>query len=224
MLFRSDQVRLIHVIEHVGDVLRTMEEIHRVLRPGGRLLMETPHYTDFSSWCDPSHKWHLNTYSCRYFGDDNAGYGYYSKVRFREVRIHVRLLALWRYLGFEALVNAWPFVDGITWAKGFDLKTGMPLVNENQYPPLPKEGQDKGDSIFVSPPFLGGTNWMPMSYSPDTGLFYIPGNHWAMDYWAEKITYKAGAAYLGQGFRIKKLYDDHVGILRAINPVTGKIE
>ena len=103
-----DQVRLIHVIEHVGDVLRTMEEIHRILRPGGRLLMETPHYTDFSSWCDPSHKWHLNTYSFRYFGDDNAGYGYYSAVRFREVRIHVRLLALWRYLGFEALVNAWP--------------------------------------------------------------------------------------------------------------------
>jgi SAM-dependent methyltransferase len=85
-----------------------MEEIHRILRPGGRLLMETPHYTDFSSWCDPSHKWHLNTYSFRYFGDDNAGYGYYSAVRFREVGIHVRLLALWRYLGFEALVNAWP--------------------------------------------------------------------------------------------------------------------
>lgn len=103
-----DQVRLIHVIEHVGDVLRTMEEIHRVLRPGGQVIMETPHYTDFSSWCDPSHRWHLNTYSFRYFGDDNAGYGYYSAVRFQEVRIRVKLLALWRYMGFEALVNAWP--------------------------------------------------------------------------------------------------------------------
>lgn len=103
-----DQVRLIHVIEHVGDVIRTMEEIHRILRPGGRVILETPHYTDFSSWCDPSHRSHLNSYSFRYFGDDNAGYGYYSAVRFREVRIRVRLLALWRYLGFEALVNVWP--------------------------------------------------------------------------------------------------------------------
>lgn len=103
-----DQVRLIHVIEHVGDVMKTMEEIHRVLRPGGRVLMETPHYTDFSSWCDPTHKWHLNTYSFRYFGDNNAGYGYYSPVRFREISIRVKLLALWRYLGFEWLVNAWP--------------------------------------------------------------------------------------------------------------------
>ncbi len=122
----------------------------------------------------------------------------------------------------SAIINAWPFVDGITWASGFDLKTGLPIENNNR-PPEPKEGQEKGDSIFVSPPFLGGTNWMPMSYSPDTGLFYIPANHWAMDYWSEQITYKPGAAYLGQGFRIKKLHDDHVGILRAINPQTGKI-
>ena len=88
---------------------------------------------------------------------------------------------------------------------------------------MPTAGADKGKAVFVSPPFLGGTNWMPMSYSPDTGLFYIPGNHWAMDYWTENLTYKAGSAYLGQGFRIKRLYDDHVDTLRAINPVTGKI-
>nr|Q9AGW3.1 RecName: Full=1-butanol dehydrogenase (quinone); AltName: Full=PQQ-containing alcohol dehydrogenase; AltName: Full=Quinoprotein alcohol dehydrogenase; Flags: Precursor [Thauera butanivorans NBRC 103042]AAK15506.1 1-butanol dehydrogenase BOH precursor [Thauera butanivorans] len=116
-----------------------------------------------------------------------------------------------------SLIGAWPFVDGITWASGFDLKTGKPIEKDNR-PPQPKEGADKGESIFVSPPFLGGTNWHPMSYSPDTGLFYIPANHWAMDYWTENVTYKAGSAYLGQGFRIKNLFDDHVGILRAIDP------
>ncbi|MCV2219430.1 methanol/ethanol family PQQ-dependent dehydrogenase [Thauera sp. Sel9] len=121
-----------------------------------------------------------------------------------------------------SLINAWPFVDGITWASGFDLATGRPIEKDNR-PPQPKEGADKGESIFVSPPFLGGTNWHPMSYSPDTGLFYIPANHWAMDYWTENITYKAGSAYLGQGFRIKRLFDDHIGILRAIDPVSGKI-
>ncbi len=121
------------------------------------------------------------------------------------------------------LIGAWPFVEGITWSTGFDLKTGKPEVVKGQHPPLPEAGADKGKSIFVSPPFLGGTNWMPMSYSPDTGLFYIPGNHWAMDYWTEHLTYKAGSAYLGQGFRIKRLYEDHVGILRAIDPKTGKI-
>jgi alcohol dehydrogenase (cytochrome c) len=96
-----------------------------------------------------------------------------------------------------SLIGAWPFVDGITWAKGFDVKTGKPIENRPA-PPQPKPGADKGESVFVSPPFLGGTNWMPMSYSPQTGLFYIPANHWAMDYWTEKLTYKAGSAYLGR--------------------------
>ncbi|MBN9662090.1 MAG: class I SAM-dependent methyltransferase [Acidobacteria bacterium] len=103
-----DGLQAIHVIEHVSDVLKTMEEFHRLVRGGGRVFLATPHYTDFSSFCDPTHKWHLNSFSFRYFGDDNAGYGYYSTARFREKKVHVKLLALWRYLGFELLVNAFP--------------------------------------------------------------------------------------------------------------------
>ena len=103
-----DQVRASHVIEHVADVIRTMEEFHRVAKPGGRIVLSTPHYTDFSSFCDPTHRWHLNTFSFRYFGADNAGYGYYSKVRLREISVHVKLLAFWRWLGFEFLVNRFP--------------------------------------------------------------------------------------------------------------------
>jgi SAM-dependent methyltransferase len=109
--FRSDTfdgVRAVHVIEHVGDVIRTIDEFHRLLRSGGELYIATPHYTDFSSFCDPTHRWHLNSFSLRYFGADNAGFGYYSKSRFRERSVRLRLLALWRWLGFEALVNASP--------------------------------------------------------------------------------------------------------------------
>jgi SAM-dependent methyltransferase len=106
--FRSasfDQIRAIHVIEHVSDVIAAMEEFHRLARPGGRVLVVTPHYTDFSSFCDPTHRWHLNSYSFRYFGDKHAGFGYYSAARFREISVRVKLLALWRWLGFQWLVN-----------------------------------------------------------------------------------------------------------------------
>jgi SAM-dependent methyltransferase len=99
------EVRAIHVIEHVADVVRLMEELHRVLQPDGIAVIVTPHYTDFSSFCDPTHRWHLNSFSLRYFGDDHAGYDYYSPARFHEISTTVRLLALWRYLGFELLVN-----------------------------------------------------------------------------------------------------------------------
>ncbi|MBV9762832.1 MAG: methyltransferase domain-containing protein [Acidobacteriaceae bacterium] len=99
------EIRAIHVIEHVADVIRTIEEFHRLLGPHGRAIVVTPHYTDFSSFCDPTHRWHLNSFSLRYFGPDSGGFGYYSPARFREISTHVRLLALWRWLGFEFLVN-----------------------------------------------------------------------------------------------------------------------
>jgi SAM-dependent methyltransferase len=103
-----DRVTAIHVIEHLSDVIRAMEEFHRLLCTGGTLRIETPHYTDFSSFCDPTHKSHLTSFSFRYFGEDHGGFGYYTKARFHEVSVRVKLLALWRCLGFEALVNWFP--------------------------------------------------------------------------------------------------------------------
>ncbi|OZT75649.1 PQQ-dependent dehydrogenase, methanol/ethanol family [Vreelandella boliviensis LC1] len=120
------------------------------------------------------------------------------------------------------LINAFPFVDNISWATHIDLETGRPVEAEGQRPPRLEEGQTRSESVEVSPPFLGGKNWNPMAYSEDTGLFYVPGNHWKEDYWTEEVEYVEGAAYLGMGFRIKRMYDDHVGILRAVDPVTGE--
>lgn len=101
-----DSLRAIHVIEHLSDVIRAMEEFHRLVRPGGRIRIETPHYTDFSSFCDPTHRSHLTSFSFRYFGPDHGGFGYYSPVKLKELSVRVKLLALWRWLGFELLVNS----------------------------------------------------------------------------------------------------------------------
>jgi SAM-dependent methyltransferase len=102
-----DRVYAAHVIEHVADVMGTMEEFYRLTRSGGTISLATPHYTDFSSFCDPTHRWHLNSYSFRYFGPNHGGFSYYSRIGLRETKVKVRLLMLWRYLGFEFLVNHW---------------------------------------------------------------------------------------------------------------------
>lgn len=124
------------------------------------------------------------------------------------------------------LVNAFPFVKKISWAKGVDMKTGRPIYDPANRPgdPNAKDGK-KGEVVFSTPSFLGGKNQMPMAYSPDTELFYVPANEWGMEIWNEPITYKKGAAYLGAGFTIKTLPGfDYIGALRAVNPKTGKIE
>ncbi|MRU14572.1 PQQ-dependent dehydrogenase, methanol/ethanol family [Roseovarius sp. A21] len=122
-----------------------------------------------------------------------------------------------------AFVSAAPFVKDITWAEGID-ENGRPIYNEDNRPGNPADAADgkKGEVVFSAPGFLGGKNWMPMAYSQRTGNFYVPSNEWGMDIWNEPITYKKGAAYLGSGFTIKPIYEDHIGSLNAIDPDTGE--
>ncbi|MDX1606167.1 MAG: PQQ-dependent dehydrogenase, methanol/ethanol family, partial [Candidatus Competibacterales bacterium] len=122
------------------------------------------------------------------------------------------------------LLNATPFVNEVTWASSIDLDTGRPVETGNR-PGDPAQSTDgkKGEAVFTAPGFLGGKNWMPMAYNPQTGLFYVPANEWGMDIWNEPITYKKGAAYLGAGFTIKPLNEDYIGALRAIDPASGEI-
>ncbi|EGK72213.1 PQQ-dependent dehydrogenase, methanol/ethanol family, xoxF3 [Methyloversatilis universalis FAM5] len=120
--------------------------------------------------------------------------------------------------------RGFPFVKKITWAKGLDA-AGKPIYDPANRPGDPSKGADgkKGEVVFSAPSFLGGKNQMPMAYSPDTGLFYVPANEWGMEIWNEPITYKKGAAYLGAGFTIKTIDDKYIGALRAVDPKTGKI-
>ncbi|MGE3692170.1 MAG: PQQ-binding-like beta-propeller repeat protein, partial [Novosphingobium sp.] len=54
----------------------------------------------------------------------------------------------------------------VTWADGIDLKTGRPIEK-------PGIRYETGD-ITLWPGTVGGHNWQPMSYSPKTGLVYVP--------------------------------------------------
>lgn len=63
------------------------------------------------------------------------------------------------------LLSAEPFTT-VTWASHYDMDTGRPVENE---------GQDyDGKPAVVYPSAIGGHNWQPMAYSPQTGLLYIP--------------------------------------------------
>lgn len=120
-------------------------------------------------------------------------------------------------------IRGFPFVDKLNWAKGLDEK-GRPIYIEENRPGSPAQSADgkQGAQVVARPAFLGGKNWMPMAYSKDTELFYVPSNEWEMDIWNEPTSYKKGAAYLGAGFTIKSVNEDFIGVLKAIDPKTGK--
>ncbi len=99
-----DCIRVIHVIEHLQSIVKTMEEIHRIAKPEAVVTILTPHHSDASSWQDPTHIWHLSTGSFNFF-EKNHESNYYSTARFRVQRAHVKLLKIYARLGMEWLVN-----------------------------------------------------------------------------------------------------------------------
>src|SRR5262245_35446257 len=96
-----DEIYATHIIEHLDSITRTMEELHRISKPDAKVTIITPHYSDFQSWNDPTHKWHLTTYSFRYFEPEYES-SYYSTARFKVESIQIDMARLWRGLGVEA--------------------------------------------------------------------------------------------------------------------------
>ena len=73
------------------------------------------------------------------------------------------------------LLSAMPYAP-INWATGVDLATGRPIVNPDAYYPT------TGKPWLAMPGVLGAHSWQPMSFSPHTGLVYIPSFELAFPY------------------------------------------
>lgn len=98
------------------------------------------------------------------------------------------------------LLSAEKFMDA-TWASHVDLETGRPVETENaRYEAGPQ---------LVWPSYLGGHNWHPMSFNPETGLVYIPVLDFPANYGLpERFEYRPGVANLGVDGIIGSLPDD----------------
>jgi len=71
------------------------------------------------------------------------------------------------------LVSAEPFVE-TTWASHIDIETGRPVeVPGARY---------EVDAAYITPNAYGAHSWHSMSYSPQSGLAYIPAQHYASNY------------------------------------------
>jgi SAM-dependent methyltransferase len=94
-----------HVVEHVPDVIAFVTELHRIAKPGGKIRLLTPHYTNADWANDPTHRNHLNSYSFNTFIAGREVFDFYTDVQLSFIRTYVSLAGLWRALGIEFLVN-----------------------------------------------------------------------------------------------------------------------
>ncbi len=82
------------------------------------------------------------------------------------------------------------YAKRVTWAKGLDSK-GRPIEAKGNRASLDQ-------AVIISPGPGGAHNWQPMSYSPLTGLVYIPGQESSYTYrLAPSFTYNRGSRNMG---------------------------
>lgn len=114
------------------------------------------------------------------------------------------------------LLSAAPFVE-VNWASRVDLASGRPVENPEKRPLIDKWAKEVCPSVF------GGKNWEPMSYSPQTGLVYIPAIEACMDIMNKEEEKVPGKFYLGTDMRMDPVRArPHQGRLLAWDPVAQK--
>jgi alcohol dehydrogenase (cytochrome c) len=76
--------------------------------------------------------------------------------------------------------------------------------------------------VMVQPSGLGGTNWSPVPYSPDTGYFYVPGTVRAGSFARFGDTFRLGQRYVG-GTQAAPIGTQMSGTFTAIDSRTNTI-
>ena len=60
-----------NVFEHLTDLVATMDEVHRLLKPGGRVVITVPYFRSTDAFADPTHKIFYTSGTFNYFLDED---------------------------------------------------------------------------------------------------------------------------------------------------------
>ncbi len=128
------------------------------------------------------------------------------------------------------LLVAEKFDKTVNWASHVDMKSGRPQVVDRYSTEFHGEDENTTD---ICPAALGSKNQQPVSYSPQTGYFYISGNHLCMNYEPFEVSYTAGQPYVGATLTMRPAQGDvltgkpdgsnNLGQFTAWDATTGKI-
>jgi len=103
-----DEVYASHVLEHVDDLIKTMEELHRICKSGAKIIIRVPHFSCGVSYRDPTHKRLFSYFTFDYFTNLKE---YYDRKEKNLFKIKKRKLNFTRlsFTFLNPLIN--PFIN-----------------------------------------------------------------------------------------------------------------
>lgn len=94
------------------------------------------------------------------------------------------------------VLSAEIFEKSTNWASSYDLKSGEPHENAD------KRTHQGGVTSNICPSSTGAKEFVPSSFSPRTGLLYIPAHNTCMNYEGLQASYIEGTPYLGASVKM----------------------
>jgi predicted SAM-dependent methyltransferase len=136
-----DEVYCYHVLEHLDDLNKVMEEIHRISKNHARIFIKVPHYSHKNAWVDPTH---VRPFALEIWGYYTRGHpsNYYSKARFKVIknrlmyslRTDIGLVAKLLIFFIQVLADASPYLCERVWCHwvgGFShIDTELEVIKE----------------------------------------------------------------------------------------------
>lgn len=108
-----DEIYCSHILEHMSDLWRVMEELFRIGKNGCKIKVRTPYFASPNAWWDYTHKRSFNTNTFNYFSKDC----YYNKVNLISIKYKIHFLSNSNYLKSDIkniipdfLINLFPKV------------------------------------------------------------------------------------------------------------------
>jgi len=119
----ADEIHFYHVLEHLHEPIKILEELHRILKPGGVLYMRVPHFSSMGAYTDLTHRRPFGYMSFDCFEPENYHH-FYTSVNFKILHREIKYFGLYPNTGvYEKYIHnnhcvwyAKPFVRLINFA------------------------------------------------------------------------------------------------------------
>jgi SAM-dependent methyltransferase len=100
-----DEIHMYFVLEHIKDHMGAINELYRILKPGGMLYIRVPHGTGpHAEWDEMTH-YHAYGYHSFDIFDEKCKRAYYSDVRFKIIKRKVKYFLTYPYNWYK--YNTW---------------------------------------------------------------------------------------------------------------------
>jgi len=105
-----DYIISISTLEHLDNLIKVMEEIHRISKKGAIIEIKVPHFSSMGAFKDPTHKHFFTYYSFDYFTKD-FDYNFYTKARFKIIERKIIYGSAFKI--FQGIANIFPKIHEI---------------------------------------------------------------------------------------------------------------